>query len=280
MVRLDDPTLWLCHYTRAETAFEKIIPSGRLLMNPYSKMRDPFENKRPVFMTASGGDDDEERQERLFWGAQEAVSRSRDRWCLLSLTRGDDRDDGDERHRPFRCPWARPRMWEQYAENHAGACLVFDRAQLLAALRTELANIGQVDHDNVRYTVGGFSTSTAASINLDLLNEITLAYSVGGHVYEHFEDFFLLKTDDWASEWEYRVLVRPTDPELDADPDAEAEPPVTFVGFGRALRYVIVGEKFPRWQLPGAQAVAEHAGIELRQMSWRHGRPWPVRLDR
>lgn len=28
------------------------LPSGRLLMNPYSKMRDPFENKEPAFRAA------------------------------------------------------------------------------------------------------------------------------------------------------------------------------------------------------------------------------------
>jgi hypothetical protein len=232
MAPLGDPSLWLCHYTKAKTAFVDILPSGRLMMNPYSKMRDPFENKKLAFAAVTGFSDDSDRIERLFWGAQDAVSRSRDRWCLLSLTRGDDRDDRDARHQVFRCPWARPRMWEQYAEDHAGVCLVFDREQLLSVLKGALASIGQYHHGPVKYTLGGFATSAAA-------------------------------------------MVMPANAELDADPDSEATPPVAFVGFQPALRYVVVGENFPEWQLPGALAVAASAGVELRRMTWRYGKAWP-----
>jgi hypothetical protein len=34
----------------------------------------------------------------------------------------------------------------------------------------------------------------------------------------HFDDFFLLKTDDWASEWEYRVVLKPGRPRVCAPP--------------------------------------------------------------
>ena len=34
----------------------------------------------------------------------------------------------------FDCSWARPRMWEQYGDNHAGACLLFDRGRFEAIL--------------------------------------------------------------------------------------------------------------------------------------------------
>lgn len=39
----------LCHYTRAETALEHIIPSGNLHMRPYARMRDPLENHELTF---------------------------------------------------------------------------------------------------------------------------------------------------------------------------------------------------------------------------------------
>jgi hypothetical protein len=37
MTDLLDPGAVMCHHTRAETAFEYIVPTGKLLMNPYSK---------------------------------------------------------------------------------------------------------------------------------------------------------------------------------------------------------------------------------------------------
>jgi hypothetical protein len=90
MTDLNAPAALMCHYTRAETAFEKILPEGRLWMNPYSKMRDPFENQYPFFQSA-GGWGDSEAQEKLFWELQRKVMVSRERHSLLALTEGDPR---------------------------------------------------------------------------------------------------------------------------------------------------------------------------------------------
>jgi hypothetical protein len=50
---------------------------------------------------------------------------------VLSFTR-----DAEERgrFRGFDCCWARPRMWEQYANDHRGVCLLFDPAGLKRAI--------------------------------------------------------------------------------------------------------------------------------------------------
>jgi hypothetical protein len=99
---LDDPSAWLCHYTRAETAFAHIVPGGKLRMNPYSKMRDRFENQQPTFAGATGTGDDRDAESRLFGMLQAEVRRSRDRWALLSLTEG-DRRESLEFESVFRC---------------------------------------------------------------------------------------------------------------------------------------------------------------------------------
>lgn len=52
----------------------------------------------------------------------------------------------------------------------------------------------------------------------------------------------LRRTLDWASEHEYRFVVTAPDQEY------------VRVGFGDALKAVIVGERFPAWQRPGARA--------------------------
>ena len=51
------------------------------------------------------------------------------------------RDAGDGvrlRDHAFDCSWARPRMWEQYGDNHTGACLLFDRGRLEATLMNDV----------------------------------------------------------------------------------------------------------------------------------------------
>lgn len=269
MSDLNNPNALLAHYTRAETAFAQILRTKQLLMNPYSKMRDPFENKRPHFRAASAWGDDAEAQNKMFWAIQREVSYSRDVYCLLSLTRGDDRPAVDPRDQMFRCPWSRARMWEQYAENHAGVCLLFDRDELLDTLRRELGGKGAYYEGEVKYTLGGFATSEGGSVMLDQFNEATLAEDVAIHVQRHYEDFFFLKTEDWATEFEYRFVWE------------AAEPPVPpsvphFVPFRDSLRYVVVGEKFSEWQIPAAKQVAEAAGADLRRMTWELSLPWPT----
>jgi hypothetical protein len=76
----------LCHYTRADITFERIlVPGGKLKMSAYHEMRDPLENQRPFvypkFLEAS-----EEEFEASLTAAYEALWRLRDNIRLLSLT--------------------------------------------------------------------------------------------------------------------------------------------------------------------------------------------------
>lgn len=268
MTDLNDPAALMCHYTRAETAFSTILPNGTLLMNPYSKMRDPHENQIPFFRSAAGWGDDES-QEKLFWDLQRQVSLSRSLYTLLALTQGDPDDDGDPVKKPFRCPWSRPRMWEQYAENHFGACLIFDREKLITALRHNLGNDGSFWDGPVEYTTAGYAASDGGTVTLDGFHEGALEDEVAIHVQKHYKDFYFLKTTDWETEFEYRFVFKRADDKYQYGRGGN------YVNYGDALQWVVVGEKFPDWQLPGAEAVARQANVELRRMSWKLNRPWP-----
>jgi Protein of unknown function (DUF2971) len=259
-----DPQRFLCHYTRAEIAFSHILPSGRLRMNPYLLMRDPFESRHPHFWVPRGihGDADH----NLHVDVVNEIGFRRGRYRLLSLTRGDERT-GTAREVPFRCPWGRPRMWEQYADNHAGACLVFHRTAILDAICGELAD--DYWHGRVDYTTAGFSTSRAVELDLDIFRDDVTAASTR-HIDMHHRDLFFLKTDDWASEYEYRVVYRAV---TDA---SQWTPPPHDVRYGDSLRYVLLNvDRFPAWQLLGAVRAIEQAGAKYRTMAWDAGQPSP-----
>ena len=81
------------------------------------------------------------------------------------------------------------------------------------------------------------------------------------HIQRHYQDFFFLKTDDWRSEHEYRVVV------LDQAND------FSFIPFEGSLASVILGEAFPGWQIPGAASPCQAAGIPLFKIGWFGGRP-------
>jgi hypothetical protein len=271
MKQINDPNAWLCHYTRAHTAFARVLPSGRLLMNRYNRMRDPLENKEPFFAGVSGWSSDKDSDFQVFWQLQAAVRRARHPWRLVSLTQGQDTGRPPEGgwNDVFRCPWARPRMWEQYAENHAGVCLIFDREKLIDVFQYELAKLGQHWNQAVTYTPAGFAGSPAAHVQSEAFKGVAIEDGVAIHVYEHFTDFFFLKTEDWATECEYRFVLKP------ASDDGSTDKPL-LVPYGDALKYVVVGEAFPPWQIEGARQVAKDARVELRFMSWKLGQPWPA----
>lgn len=270
MSNLYEPADLLCHYTTASAAFEHILPSGQLLMNPYSRMRDPLENRDPHFSGAAGWGDNADAQFREFFALQAAVRRSRDGHHLLSLTQGDLDAAREPLARMFACPWARARMWEQYSENHAGVCLVFDRDALTATLQEQFGTEGGCWEGPVTYTPEGFSNSSAGQVLFGQFDLANLDADVRRYVAEHHQDFFFLKTTDWATEFEYRFVARPSQ----ATDDEACS--VRFVSYGSALRWVVVGERFPVWQRLGARRVADAAGAEFRRMMWDLNRPFPA----
>lgn len=263
---ISEPGNWLAHYTSAQVCFEHILPSGQLRMSPYADMRDPLENKDLLHGLGFYGDQPE-------WGpVYDAVVRGvnfiRGQARLLSFTR-DAPLRASAAHPLFRCCWARPRMWEQYGDIHRGVALVFDRQGLEETLAEELRRRAPFYLGEVRYTPAGLADSAARTIVDDrVFDSAKRSVAVAGHLEQHHQDFYFLKTDDWATEYEYRAVV--IDPE-----GGEVR-----VAYGDALRAVVVGERFPDWQVPSAVEACAAAGVELRRVKWLNQRPWPTRVTK
>jgi hypothetical protein len=257
---LAEPGDWVAHYSTAEAVFEYILPSGELRMSPYRIMRDPFENKRLLITAGWRGHSRDDAAVDAVNRVVASINRFRDDVRVLSLTR-----DATVSQGPigiFGCCWARPRMWEQYGDKHRGACLIFRRRALESALRADLHRLGLHYLGKVAYTPAGFAGSRARSIIDDrIFNDDTRRIATGHFIEEHKRDLFFLKTDDWATEFEYRaVLLKPEDE-------------YAYVSYGDALAAVVVGERFPAWQLAGAHNACMDADAQLKQIAWRHGFP-------
>jgi Protein of unknown function (DUF2971) len=256
----------LCHYTTAEAAFVHIIPSAKLRLSRYTKMSDPLENRElPIGAYERGeGADFNEKVARVI----DMITLQRDATRLLSLTI-DATEGYAERDIPFQYAWARARLWQQYADNHAGVCLVFDREEATAKIYARLAHQGLAGQGEVDYFPRGFSDTPAASIRTDDFDLENLERQVAVFVVDHEHALFFSKALDWKSEHEYRFTLMPnvTGKEL---------PEYSYVHYGTSLREVILGERFPQWQIPAARAVCDPRGIPVTQLHWSHGRPWPV----
>jgi hypothetical protein len=261
---IHEPGPWLGHYTTAAIAFEDIIPTGKLRMSPYHAMRDPIENKFLIPMTGWAGDPSPRPE--VDWGkAVTLCQQARERVRLLSLTQDTTEFEGTERR--FGCCWARPRTWEQYADAHRGVCLVFEREALEGALSDDLGD--KLVLEEVEYTAGGVALTGADSLmDARIFDESTRQQAVLDYLESNRRELFFLKTDDWQSEHEFRAVL------FDVADD------YVFTDYGDALRAVVVGEKFPDWQVAGARALAEEHGVELRKAHWFQGRPWLIAAER
>lgn len=255
---------WLCHFTTAQAAFEHIVPSGRLRMSPYRRMRDPFESK-DLALAAAYFVEGKPNAEAGYFATVAGINRIHDAMRLLSLTR--DAEEYPDRDRLYAHGWARARLWEHYAEGHAGVCLAFDREELDRAITSELDALGSVYSGPVEYTRRGFYGSDANVLtDSSIFDPGTQPEAVARHIERHHRDLFFLKTEDWESEREFRyALMRPGEEEV-------------YLNYDGSLRYVVIGERFPEWQIPAARAVCDCAGVELRRMSWNAGQPFPGKL--
>jgi hypothetical protein len=154
--------------------------------------------------------------------------------------------------------YARPRMWEQYAENHEGVCLVFDRAtfheHLMHLLPTHPETVaGEVVYANT--PLDGHVKARALDVTrLSVESDGDIRAGLRAHLNRHSPVLFFRTLEDWHSDREYRYVL------LDQDPSVVVP--------YRGLRGVIIGERFPNWQLAGAAAVCQDAGVLLRKMQW------------
>jgi hypothetical protein len=241
------------HYTTSDAAFGHILPTGRLRLSSLARLRDPVENKdwvEQLWTGLSWPDADVMRFDRQ---AKRPLTETKIVSFTLDATAA---GDSPEHARGY----ARPRMWEQYADNHAGACLVFERVRLTDLLMLDLAKHRQAISDEVLYS----NTPRQGHEHARSLNAAALTHEGEGdieeglrkHVSIHAEELFFRKLEDWASENEYRFLV------LD---DNER---VVHTPYGDALRAVIVGERFPDWQLAAAARACASAQVDLRQILW------------
>jgi hypothetical protein len=251
------PGGWLAHYTKAKWAFEDIVPGRRLLMNPYRRMNDPVENKHIPVAPDYGDGPPKRHIGRLLESEFQGV---RDGMRLVSLTR--DVDGTSDDNPLFNCCWGRPRMWHQYGDKHEGVCLVFDRASFENAVRRSLHALGETEPQMgcVDYTTAGIFDCDAARTVADerVLSEDPEARkaALAEHIRRHSRELFFLKTTDWESEYEYRVLFTSSGDEA------------AYVDFGDALRFVIAGDQFPAWQDLGAAKVCADHGVQLWKMMW------------
>lgn len=259
---IEEPGENLFHYTTREAAFEHILPTGRLRFSRHRDMRDPLEYKEWLIPGHTVGGIADDRLSNLMRGFHRALAERRGSAHLLSLAT-DDAEDFDRE--PFWRGWSRGRMWEQYAEDHAGVCLLFNRDALIAAATDLLGErrTGSPYWGQVRYLE---PPARGLEIDFDRLDREDQAESIESFVEKHHQELFFTKTSDWSAEHEFRFV------------STHAHDSPLYLDFGAALKAVIVGERFPSWQAPSAVRACDAIGATPARLIWHTGTPGVVPL--
>jgi len=146
-------------------------------------------------------------------------------------------------------------MWAQYAENHRGICLEFDRLALDEAICTTFTDAtvfsGRVEYNDMRSQV-------SLLINVEEIEKHGMEVAVRNHIRENYEHYFLMKNLDWQAESEFRWLVHL--------PGAVLSAPR--INVSRALRAVIVGLDFPAVYGPTLWKLCHGAEVKVDKMNW------------
>ncbi len=253
---LDPGEPYLYHYTSAEK-LALILLNGLLRLGPYSATRDPRENASWYPTLSSPPDFDTSRVDVAdIWSRLDAAMRQRAKLACLTMDRLTD-DVWPHTSRG----WGRARMWEQYADRHRGAVLIFDQVKLTEIIEQGMSR--PVLHGQVAYTTGPWSHALLEGVDLVDIHTRGVRAVATDLIESAGREFFFQKDRDWSDESEYRYVVVS---------DSEAE----FVPIRDALVAIVLGQEYPRYEKVVLSQRLSQAGVQaaaVAQLNWLNGYP-------
>ena len=152
----------------------------------------------------------------------------------------------------------RPRMWSQYSRGTDGVCLVFDETELMGCAHDQFEDDALII-DDVTYEEGyplanfTYELKESEICSFELRKEDLTRF-----VREQARDLYFIKHCDYVQENEKRfVLLHETDEQ--------------YLYYGRCLKAVILGSKFPSYLSPLPLLYRERLGIKVYQMQMISG---------
>lgn len=261
----------VCHYTKKNTALEKILREKKIKFGLLGLTNDPKESKmRQVNLISIGRmyyDRDLEPKVK-----EESYRIISSEWKVLCMTQSSEarkfkNPNKNEIMSRFRHGYNRPRMWAQYAENHSGVCLIFDGKKLHTNISSSLDETSQLFKGAVNYE--NFSAFVSRPMeSFDLLiksrDPIKFTETIRAHYLLHYEHYFLSKYPDWQGESEFRWLIHNTS----FDP--------IYVDIEDALKGVIVGSDFLTEDEATIVSICKELRVDVGKMEWVNGLPEPA----
>ena len=254
---------YLFHYTKA-AGLAGMLESNSFRMSSLQGLNDPRESKPLNLGFSTMGGTPVPSPAEMGSALKEINLLLKEQVYLGCFTAERDAlsDDGDY----FR-GYARARSWAQYADNHRGACLVFDRPALMAPFTAavEAHTAGAIALcDYVTYI--DRQTLDAQGIDTAQLRSVGAAGIARRWIEEKADTLFFWKNTDWQSESEYRLV------SVGISDRSAPTIPIRDVLVG-----IILGEEFP---VEESNVIADRLRrlkitepLQIGRMGWRGGLP-------
>ena len=259
----DDSLLY--HYTTMKSAC-KILESNKLRLSNLLNMNDPLEFCRPKGLGFNGID---ESHKDAFKDLQLSLKERENSVRLLCFCKDEffNQEEWNNEKAQTKAAnllhkgWARNRMWAQYADNHKGVCLIFNRAEF----KTEFEKMkNQSKHIKILADRKITYTNYLHELESEMTDEINTKTHDGNFRHYYLDDerlkYLFYKCEDYRDELEYRFAL------IDSTLKSPFEE--KFIDFGKSLKAIIFGQRFSnivRFSLP--------QDIEQFRIDWNCGIP-------
>ncbi len=256
----------VCHFTKTETALEKILVEQKLKIGRLRFTNDPRESKlrRPVlsYLAGSSIGGDPKFPGVLAQLENEIEKVGLDEWKVLCVSlhnapkRGGDHHKLIYNHR-MSPAYYNPAMWAHYADNHKGVCLIFDGEILDRKIRRKFGHKCKVISGKVQYNVNSKITGIP---ELPIKNlDFEVVSTIRDYYFLHFKELFLHKLPAWRYENEYRWLVH------------SLKNNDLYISIKGALTTVITGIDFPKEKITHIKNMCKSMKASVHQMDWENG---------
>ncbi len=253
------------HYTKANTAIDKIFNSGMLKFGNFKEVNDPRESKTWPFKFYCLKADAKPYFEMDFFNQVHDFIASRA--SVLCFTLNNSIVDSQEVNAELQEGWSNHRMWAHYGDNHKGLCLVFNRDTIDSKIKATHSS-KMIFADSITYTNSNMYDMSNREDPYMLQFEAFLSQGISSYMNNHVSRFskelFFLKHYLWRDEKEFRYVIF-----------SDNEDEEYYVEMDGALEAIILGEDFEERYLEDIMSISESFGVDIYRM---YTRGWAVHL--
>lgn len=244
----------LYHFTNLNTALRHIISCNRLQFSKLSSMDDPFETEYLVGAVSL------DENFRMHSSNQTELNDLRSKTPIKCFCQDKSYNSNMQNPYPFYKGWAKSRMWYQYGDYHTGVCLVFNRQELLAAIKQDryMNNIhplaGPVKYDDKEFY------ALIDTLGEELKNATDIQQFIRDNLYK----LLFLKNSDYRDEDEFRFAL----PGYLNDLGMEC-----LIDYKLALKACLLGYKYDSYYDPIINELSSQHNIPFFRLQWFQGTP-------